>query len=636
VLDNSNGDYIVKFNLSWRQKFQMLIIATLTGMTIIAGAILWGLETVSSSYESVYQISRYQTSASNLASKWNAVEKQLNTLSGDDQSELLADLDELTSDAKALQRQANQLNDPGSIRFAESIHTEAERYVTLRREWLQQVNVLGLSDSAGIRQEIADVMAQLQEESFGLIDEAILEIERTSYNYMNTRDPALAEASSQAIKVLEDFVKEYEWEDIVIGEKTREYRDAFDRADAVLQQIATTSNNAEQAGGTLQQQVIAQAESLQSGLIASTLLSAENAKVSAKMVSIGSILLFAPLLVLVLFLTSRALVSQLNRVVELLSRVSEGDLTKKLSLGDNANDEFNILGSATNQMIDKIGALMRESIAGTRDLIEVHHELEKTMVRLTQNNEIVESQTILAATASQQISVTLNDVAERTSQVGIATQAANESAQSGARVVEDSATSVRLLSGVIQDTHGHVKLLIQASAKVTGIIGVINSLADQTNLLALNAAIEAARAGDAGRGFSVVADEVRTLAQKTVAATTNIVGIIDELNLQTTSMDTLANNGLKIAKEGEHHASQIAGAMGGVAQSIVTLNSEMDQVVVAVEEISVTTEDIAQKMEEIRGQTVETQAIGAELGRQNQRLSKQANVISESTRRFSV
>ncbi|MEH6355374.1 MAG: methyl-accepting chemotaxis protein [Marinobacter sp.] len=626
----------MKFNLSWHQKFRMLIVVTLAGLTIIAGAIFWGLEAVSSSYESVYQISRYETSASKLVTKWNTVEKQLSTLSEGDQNELLAKLDELTSDAKVLQRQATQLNDPGSIRFAESIHAEAERYVTLRREWLRQVMSLGLAGNAGIRQELAVVLAQLQQESFSLIEEAILEIERTSYNYINTRDPALAEAPSRAIKVLEDFVKEYEWEDIVLGEKTREYRAAFGRADAVLQQISTSSNSAEKAGDNLQQQVIAQSESLQSGLIASTLLNAENAKASAKMVSIGSILLFAPLLVLVLFLTSRALVSQLNRVVELLSRVSEGDLSKKLPLGNNPNDEFNTLGRATNQMIDKIGVLMKESIAGTRDLIEVHHEFEKTMIRLTQNNEIVESQTILAATASQQISVTLNDVAERTSQVGVATQAANESAQSGARVIEDSVTSVRLLSGVIQDTHGHVKLLIQASAKVTGIIGVINSLADQTNLLALNAAIEAARAGDAGRGFSVVADEVRTLAQKTVAATTNIVGIIDELNTQTTSMDTLANNGLKIAKEGEHHASQIAGAMGGVAQSIVTLNSEMDQVVVAVEEISVTTDDIAQKMEEIRGQSVETHSIGAELGRQNQRLAEYANVIAESTRRFNV
>ncbi|PCM44976.1 methyl-accepting chemotaxis protein [Marinobacter sp. ANT_B65] len=626
----------MKLNLSWRQKFLLLIIGSFTGLTIVAGAIFWGLETVSSSYQSIYEVSRYENSASQLATKWNSVENDLNYLSEDNQNEFLAKLDELASDAEALRRQAGLLEDPESIRFAESIHADTERYVAMRREWLEKMNALGLSDAAGVRQELAKAMVQLRELSLSLVDDAIREIGSTNNAYITARDPALAERASQAVSVLEDIVVEFDWQDNVVGESVRQYRDVFGQADAILKQIAAASDGATQAGDSLQQAVIAQSESLQSGLIARTIQSAESAEASAKMVSVGSIMLFAPLLALVLFLTSRALVSQLNRVGELLSRVSEGDLSKKLLLGDNPNDEFNILGRATNQMIDNIGTLMRESIAGTRDLIEVHGELEKTMVRLAQNSETVESQTILAATASQQISVTLNDVAERTSQVGVSTQSANESAQSGARVVEDSVTSIRQLSGLIQDTHGHVKLLNQASSKVSGIIGVINSLADQTNLLALNAAIEAARAGEAGRGFSVVADEVRTLAQKTVAATTNIVAIIDELNLQTASMDTLVNNGLEIAKEGEHHASQIADAMGGVTRSINTLNSEMDQVVVAVEEISVTTEDIAKKMEEIRGQSAETQAIGTELGRQNQRLSEQASVIAESTRRFNI
>jgi methyl-accepting chemotaxis protein len=632
----NNGVPRVKLNLSWRRKFILLIILTLVSLVIIAASIFWGLKAVSSSYEVVYEISRYENSASSLATKLNVVEKQFSTLAEGDQKILLAKLDELEVDARALQNQASLLGDPDSVRFAESIRTETERYIASRRQWLPQKTKLGLSGATGFRQEHADIMARFQEMPLNLIDGIVSEINSSVSNYINTYDLALAKSSDQAITALENIVEEYDWQDIVVGENTRHYRDLFNRVDALVKDIATTSGNAERAGNELQQQIALQSEELQSGLIARSIKNAKSAETSAALISIGSIVFFGPLLVLVLFFTSRALVNQLNRVVDLLSQVSNGDLTQKLILGGNSNDEFNILGKATNQMIDNIRVLMRGSIAGTQDLIEVNSELEKTMVRLAQNSETVESQTTLAAAASQQISVTLNDVAERTSQVGVATQAANDSALSGARIIKDSVTSMHQLSSLIQKTHDHVKLLNQSSSRVTGIIGVINSLADQTNLLALNAAIEAARAGEAGRGFSVVAEEVRTLAQKTVAATTNIVAIIDELNSQTVSMDSLVNNGLEIAKEGEHHASQIAKAMDGVTQSIHTLTLEMDQVVVAVEEISVTTDDIALKMEEIRNQATETQVIGTELGTQNLRLTEQANVIAESTRHFNV
>ncbi|WP_148863792.1 methyl-accepting chemotaxis protein [Marinobacter fonticola] len=626
----------MKFNLSWHQKFLALIVATPIGLAFIGGAVFWGLQSVSSSYQSIHQITRYENAAGNLLTAWSAAEKELSTLTPDNRNAVAEELDALLANANQLEKQATALGDPEASRYANQIQAETARYVDFRHQWLAQMDKLGLSGSSGIRAELQTAMTQLQELSLSLFEQSLDDIVRSSRAYIGDRDPNFAEAANQAVASLEALVEEYDWQDNVIGEAARNYREVFNRADAMLKDIIAANNRADQAGAALQDLVIAQSKSLQSGLIAEAISQAESAETSAKVVSIGAIAVFGPLLVLILFLISRTLVSRLNAVVTLLSRVSGGDLTQKLTLGKNPRDEFNVLGQATNQMVDNIGKLMRESIAGTENLLGVHGELEKTMDRLTQNSEKVESQTIQAAAATQQISVTLNDVAQRTSQVGVSTQTANDAAQSGSRVVEDSVNAMRRLSAMIQDTHSHVKQLTQAAGNVTGIIDVINGLADQTNLLALNAAIEAARAGEAGRGFSVVADEVRTLAQKTVAATTNIVSIIDDLNKQTASMDRLAAEGLTIANEGEASATQIANAMGSVTTSIETLNSEMDQVVVAVEEISVTTEEIAQKMEAIRGQSGETQSIGQELGRQNERLSEEAGVIAESTRRFRV
>lgn len=626
----------MKFNLSWRQKFLALIVVTPIGLAFIGGAVFWGLESVSSSYQSIHQITRYESAGGSLLTEWSAVEKDLGELNPDNRDEVAASLDALLADANQLKAQAAALDDPEVSNYANQIQVETERYVDFRRQWLTQMDTLGLTENDGIRQELRAAMAKLEELSLSLFEQNLKEISSTSRAYIGDLNPELAEPANKAVAGLEALVEEYDWHDNVIGENARSYRETFNRANTAVQELIATGLQATLAGHTLQELIVDQSETLESGLIADAIRQAESAETSAKIVSIGAIALFGPLLVLTLFLTSRTLVSRLNGVVTVLTRVSGGDLTQKLALGSNPRDEFNVLGTATNQMVDNIGKLMRESIAGTENLLEVHGELDKTMGRLAQNSEKVESQTIQAATATQQISVTLNDVAQRTSQVGVSTQTANDSAQSGSRVVEDSVNSMRRLSTMIQDTHNHVKQLTQAAGNVTGIIDVINGLADQTNLLALNAAIEAARAGEAGRGFSVVADEVRTLAQKTVAATTNIVSIIDDLNKQTTSMDRLAAEGLTIAKEGEASASQIADAMGSVTTSIETLNSEMDQVVVAVEEISVTTEEIAQKMEEIRGQSGETQSIGQELGRQNERLSQQAGVIAESTRRFRV
>jgi methyl-accepting chemotaxis protein len=341
-------------------------------------------------------------------------------------------------------------------------------------------------------------------------------------------------------------------------------------------------------------------------------------------------------LLLTLSQASRTLMRQLNNVTQLLTQVASGNLTGKLPVGRNPKDEFNQLSETTNRMIQGIGRIVCQVIDANRELAQLHSHLSEAMRRLGENSSQVEIQTEQAASASQQISATINEMAQRSSDVGNATHTAYDSARMGSSIIDASVASMDRLSQLIQATHAQVALLTQSSEKVAGIIDVINSLADQTNLLALNAAIEAARAGDAGRGFSVVADEVRSLAQKTVSATTDIARIVGEFKQQTQSMDELMTSGLSLAAESERHTGQVAGVIEEITQSMERLSGEMNQVVVAIEEISSTTEDIAGKMEEINVHTGKTKGLRLNLDQHTRSLSTQVEALSRSAQQFQV
>jgi methyl-accepting chemotaxis protein len=287
-------------------------------------------------------------------------------------------------------------------------------------------------------------------------------------------------------------------------------------------------------------------------------------------------------------------------------------------------------------MIEDVGMLLRDSVRSTEALLEVRSELAKTTERLNQSSESVEQQTEQAAAATQEVSVTVNDIARRTAGVGEAMQKTNDNAKLGEKNIDQSITNLGQLSGLIQDSHEHLASLNRASEQVTGIIDVIDGLAGQTNLLALNAAIEAARAGDAGRGFSVVADEVRTLAQKTVTATNNISDIISELNQATSSMDKQMGDGVQAASRSAGQGTEISRTIAQIVSAVDELTAEMDQVVVAIEEISATTEEIAQKVDLVREQSMESRSISQELERQSLLLSDHAEKLQMSNSRFKI
>ena len=626
----------MQFFLSWQQKFRLLIIITLLSLGLMAIASLWASMQLSASLQAREDAKGYASATTSLMNDWLKLAALRQQLNPDTLAQFKQRLEALDQHTQALVANADTLGDASVSQSAQAITASLREDFGQQRTWLAFNQQLGLSPFEGKRQALAEAAKRLEPINISLIQPFITAALSNQRDYVSTFDPVYAERAHTAIKELQTKVVELEWQENQIGESVAGFSQAFAEADGLIQQIRGSNQRLGELSRQIEQQIDTQTAMLEEGILARTERNAQQARTSANWIMGLSFVAVALFLTLTLNQASRTLVARLQSVTALMSQVASGNLTGSLAVGANPKDEFNQLGDASNRMIQGIGRIVRQVVEANHELSQLHHYLNDSMRSLGDNSSQVEVQTEQAASASQQISATINEMAQRTSDVGNATHTAYDSARQGSTIIDASVESMRRLSQLIQATHAQVALLSQSSSKVSGIIDVINSLADQTNLLALNAAIEAARAGDAGRGFSVVADEVRSLAQKTVSATTNIALIVGEFKEQTQNMHELMSSGMSLAAESEEHAGQVAASIGQITCSMEQLSGEMNQVVVAIEEISSTTEDIASKIEEINVHTGETKNLRLTLDQHTRGLSAQVEALSLSARQFQV
>ncbi|MGE8496827.1 MAG: methyl-accepting chemotaxis protein [Pseudomonas sp.] len=626
----------MQFFLSWQQKFRLLIAITLVSLGLMAAASLWASMQLSASLQAREDARGYASATTSLMNEWLKIAALRQQLSPQTQARYQERLSVLEQQAQALVTTANGLDDTAVSQSAQGIEASLRDEISQQRAWLALNQKLGLSPFEGKRQELATTAKDLEAITISLIQPDIAAALSNQRDYLASYDPAYAEQAQTAIDALQAKILDLEWQDTQIGTNATLFSQAFADANELIRQIRSGSQRLGELAVQIEQQIDTQTSMLDSGILARTEREAKQARSSANWIMGLSFLAVAVFLTLTLSQASRTLVTRLQGVTAMMSQVASGNLTGALAVGDNPKDEFNQLGDASNRMIQGISRIVRQVVEANRELSQLHSYLNDSMRHLGDNSSQVEIQTEQAASASQQISATINEMAQRTSDVGSATHTAYDSARQGSTVIDASVASMRRLSQLIQQTHAQVELLGQSSSKVSGIIEVINSLADQTNLLALNAAIEAARAGDAGRGFSVVADEVRSLAQKTVSATTNIAEIVGEFREQTQNMHQLMNSGMSLAAESEQHAGQVAASISQITCSMEQLTGEMNQVVVAIEEVSSTTEDIAVKIEEINVHTGETKNLRMTLDQHTRSLSAQVEALSLSARQFQL
>jgi methyl-accepting chemotaxis protein len=312
----------------------------------------------------------------------------------------------------------------------------------------------------------------------------------------------------------------------------------------------------------------------------------------------------------------------------------EGDLTRRLHI--TRDDEIGEMGVQLNFFLDELEKIVCEVVAEANDIAAASEELSSTAAQISRNSAAQREETLSVAAAIQEMAATVLEVSNNSSQASTSAQQAEEVARGGGEIVRSTVATIRALAEQTRDSSSHIQELGSASHQIGRIIGVIDDIADQTNLLALNAAIEAARAGEQGRGFAVVADEVRKLAERTSSATHEITGMVTSIQSGTQSAVQAMNNSSSRVEAGVKDAMEAGSALERIITSAGEVQQVVLQIATAAHEQSSTTEQVAQNMDRIAQMVEQSFSAAEESARAVQGLSGQARKLQSLVAQFKV
>ena len=322
-------------------------------------------------------------------------------------------------------------------------------------------------------------------------------------------------------------------------------------------------------------------------------------------------LVIAGIGLLVIWLVGHGIARPLKQMVAMLDDIAqgEGDLTRRLS-SDRA-DELGAIAKGFNTFLGKLQAMITQVVTSVQSVSDSSEHTADIAIRTNQgvHKQMVEIDQV--ATAVHEMTATAQDVARNATQAAQAASHADQAASQGLQIVRDTSGAIGALAAEIGKAVGVVQTLAKDSENINAILTAIRGIAEQTNLLALNAAIEAARAGEQGRGFAVVADEVRNLAQKTQQATEEIQSMIQQLQQGTRDVVRVMEDSQHKTDQSVEHAAKAAQALESITQAVSVINDMNTQIASAAEEQSAVAEDINRNVINI-GQVANEMAGGAD------------------------
>lgn len=294
---------------------------------------------------------------------------------------------------------------------------------------------------------------------------------------------------------------------------------------------------------------------------------------------------------------ARSVAGPLKIVFDAMTNLAAGNLSVRCTV--DSRDEMGQLAAEVNIMADKLNQTIANVAQSGIEVASAANQLHATSEQIATGTEEVAAQTQTVATASDEMAATTSDIARSCHMAADNAERVNQAAMTSSEIVQHTITVMNQISARVKESAQKVESLGSRSEEIGEIVGTIEDIADQTNLLALNAAIEAARAGEQGRGFAVVADEVRALAERTTSATRQIAETIKTIQQETRGAVQAMVEGVKEVEIGTSEASRSGQALESILDQIGSLSTQVNQIATAAEEQNATTGEITNNIQQI-------------------------------------
>ncbi len=354
----------------------------------------------------------------------------------------------------------------------------------------------------------------------------------------------------------------------------------------------------------------------------------------ARSVQIIAALLAVLFGVLAAWIITRQITRPLRDTLGAVERIAAGDLAQNLVV--ERRDELGVL----QQGIQRMGATLRELIGGIRDgvtqIASAAEELSAVTEQTAAGVNTQKIETDQVATAMHEMSATVQEVARNAEQASLAASLADGEAREGDRVVIEAIAQIERLAQEVVRSSDAMGVLQAESNKIGSVVDVIKAVAEQTNLLALNAAIEAARAGEAGRGFAVVADEVRALAQRTQHSTEEIEVLVAGLQQGTQTVATIMQGSRAVTDTSVALSRKAGSALENITVRVSNIQSMNQQIAAAAEQQSAVAEEISRSVVNVRDISEQTATAGGEIARSSVELARLGGQLQAMVGHFRV